>query len=231
MLLLLELLELCTDPRAEVRDGTIQTLLRTVQLYGAILNSEIWDQCIWTIMFPLLSALTSELRKLVDSDASQKEQGITQAWDESKILALASIGSLFSDFLVSKIMFLDSYGCFRRPCRGNCSSRQHDHHTHALRCLERGVKASAGAEGVLKMRVMESLERAWQAIDSLGKSTLDDHTSAENKQNPRQQPLTQEALIAYVDLTQCVRSTSKGVDGREWDLPRLTRLMAIMKGA
>jgi hypothetical protein len=102
---------------------------------------------------------------------------------------------------------------------------------HALRCLERGVKASACAEGVLKMRVMESLERAWQAIDSLGKSTLDDRASAaETKQNLRLQPLTQEALIAYVDVIQCVRSTSRGIDGKEWDFPRLTRLMVILKG-
>jgi hypothetical protein len=77
------------------------------------------------------------------------------------------------------------------------------------------------------MRVVESLERAWKAIDSLGKSTLNDHAFAENMSR---QPLTQEALIAYLDVIQCVRSTSKGIDGKEWVLPKLTRLMTIMKG-
>ena len=228
MLLLLELLALCTDSRAEVRDGAIQTLFRTVQLYGATLNSETWDQCIWTIMFPLLTELTSEIRSLAGSDTVQREQDRIQAWDESKILALASIGSIFSDFLVSKIMLLDSYpkawDVYVRHVEETVLFDNRVITPHVLRCLERGVKASAFAEGVLKMRVMESLERVWQAVDSLGNSTLDDHAT---RQNP---PLTQEALIAYVDVIQCVRSTSKGIDGKEWDLPRLTRLMAILKG-
>ena len=228
MLLLLELLGLCTDSRAEVRDGAIQTLFRTVQLYGATLNSETWDQCIWTIMFPLLTELTSEIRSLAGSDTVQREQDRVQAWDESKILALASIGSIFSDFLVSKIILLDSYpkawDVFVRHVEETVLLDNRVITPHVLRCLERGVKALALAEGVLKMRVMESLERVWQAIDSLGKSTLDDHAAEQNL------PLTQEALIAYVDVIQCVRSTSKGTDGKEWDLPRLTRLMVILKG-
>ncbi|KAJ3501198.1 hypothetical protein NLJ89_g9448 [Agrocybe chaxingu] len=44
MFLLLEVLGLCTDPRAEVRDGAIQTLFRTMQLYGGTLSAETWDQ-------------------------------------------------------------------------------------------------------------------------------------------------------------------------------------------
>lgn len=227
MLLLLELLGLCTDPRAEVRDGAIQTLFRTVQLYGATLNSETWDQCIWTIIFPLLVALTSEIRNLVEL---QKELDLTQAWDESKILALASVGSIFSDFLVSKIMLLDSYPKIWDVFLGHVEETVLlDNRVitpHVLRCLERGVKAFAGAEGVLKVQVMESLERAWQAIDSLGKATLDDYAS----EIIPSQPLTQETLIAFVDLIQSVRSASRDIDGKEWDLSKLTRLMVIMKG-
>jgi hypothetical protein len=234
MLLLLELLGLCTDRRAEVRDGAIQTLFRTVQLYGATLNSETWDQCIWTIMFPLLAGLTSEIRKVSQSNGAQWEQSVVQAWDESKILALTSVGSIFTDFLVSKIMLLDSYtkawGFFVGHVEDTVLLDNRVITPHVLRCLERGVKASADAEGVLKMRVMESLERVWQAIDSLGKSTLDEPASVENEQKTPLQPLTQEALIAYVDVIQCVRSTSKGIDGKEWDLSRLTRLMVILQG-
>ena len=231
MLLLLELLGLCTDPRAEVRDGAIQTLFRTVQLYAVTLNSETWDQCISTIMFPLLAALTTEIRKLACSDAVQ---GVLDAWNESKILALTSIGLLFSDFLVSKIMLLDSYtkawDVFVGHVEQTVLLDDRVITPHVLRCLERGVKASASAEGVLKIRVMESLERAWKAIVSLGESTLNDHASAESKKNISRQPLTQEALIAFVDVIQCVRSTSRAIDGKEWDLSRLTRLMVILKG-
>ncbi|KAJ3506737.1 hypothetical protein NLJ89_g6704 [Agrocybe chaxingu] len=72
----------------------------------------------------------------------------------------------------------------------------------ALRCLEKGIKASADAEGVLRVRVSELLERSWQAMDMLGSSATKRYNS-------------------LADM---------GVDGKEWDLPRLTRLMAILKG-
>lgn len=234
MLLLLEVLGLCTDPRAEVRDGAIQTLFRTMQLYGATLSSETWDQCIWKITFPLLVSLTSEIRKVENSDVSQNDQVIKQAWDESKILALTSLGSIFSDFLVSKIMLLDSYpkawdvfvGHIVEAVR--CDDRIVS--PHALRCLEKGINTSINAEGVLKMRVMESLERAWEAIDLLG-NIATEHISREDAENSSQhQPLTQEALVAYVDVIQSIRNTGRGIDGKEWSYPRLSRLMAILKG-
>ncbi|KAF8198192.1 hypothetical protein K438DRAFT_1584199 [Mycena galopus ATCC 62051] len=62
MFLLLEVLSLCTDARPEVRDGAIQTLFRTMQLYGATLSQATWDQCIWKVTFPLLDSLTADIR-------------------------------------------------------------------------------------------------------------------------------------------------------------------------
>ena len=233
MFLLLEVLGLCTDPRAEVRDGAIQTLFRTMQLYGATLSAETWDQCIRQITLPLLQSLTEEIRKLAEP-GTRHDRGMTQAWDESKILALTSVGSIFSDFLVSKIMFLDSFtkawDVFVGHVEDTVLFENRIISPHAFRCLERGVKALANAEGVFKVRVTESLERAWQAIDRLGKLVMERLVPGEDLDSSPNQPLTQEALIAYVEVIQSMRNTSKNIHGKEWDLSRLERLMVILRG-
>ncbi|KAK0468574.1 hypothetical protein IW261DRAFT_1518270 [Armillaria novae-zelandiae] len=135
MFLLLEVLGLCTDPRPEVRDGAIQTLFRTMQLYGGTLSLETWDQCIWKVTFPLLDSLSEELRR-----HSSEEEGVSpsdQAWDASKILALQSIGRFSFD-----------HRTISAP---------------ALRCLEKALKASSSASPEVKERVSDVWERVWQS--------------------------------------------------------------------
>lgn len=232
MFLLLEVLGLCTDSRAEVRDGAIQTLFRTMQLYGATLSLETWNQCIWKVTFPLLDALTAEIRHL-----SEEPQGhdTEHAWDESKTLALHSVGAIFTDFLVAKIMLLDSFtkawDVFVGRIEETILLDDRNVSAPALRSLEKGISAFLSAEGVLRVRVAESLERVWSGIDMLGTAATRRYTSQEDATNSPHQPFTQESLIAYVDVIQSTRKTSKGADGKEWDLARLTRLMEILKGS
>ena len=49
-------------------------------------------------------------------------------------------------------------------------------------------------------------------------------------ENSPHQPFTQESLVAYMDDIQSMRKTSRAMDGKEWDLKRLMRLMTILKG-
>ncbi|KAF8129901.1 hypothetical protein EV363DRAFT_1399707 [Boletus edulis] len=94
MFLLLEVLGLCTDARPEVRVGAIQTLFRAMQLYGATLSLDTWNDCMWKITFPLLDAISVETRRIpLESDVWQ----------------LQSIGSIIKEFLVSKIMHLSTF--------------------------------------------------------------------------------------------------------------------------
>lgn len=73
--LLMELLELGRDSRLEVRSSAMQTLFRCVELYGASLTPELWEDILWKVVFPVIEAA----------------QG-----DESVLLALASIGNIFN---------------------------------------------------------------------------------------------------------------------------------------
>jgi C-terminal region of Mon2 protein len=128
MHLLLEILRLCDDGRPEVRLGAIQTLFRILQLYGATLSLDTWDECIWKVTFPLPDMLSPRVGRNVltppsspDTPASATTVPVvadgdmptldsSSSWDESKVVALQSMGSILNDFLVSKIIHLPSFG-------------------------------------------------------------------------------------------------------------------------
>jgi len=234
MFLLLEVLGLCTDERPEVRDGAIQTLFRTMQLYGATLSLETWDECIWKVTFPLIESLTSEIRRRtglsVDGEGSDE-----QAWDESKTLAFHSIGSIFHDFLSSKIIHLQSFSkaweTFVMHIQESVLLDNRTISSPALRCLEKAVKASSASIPDLNSRVAEIWQKVWEMIDHVGEAVSRKNLSQEGVvgESALPKPFTQDSLVAFVDVVQCTRNISRAVEGSEWPLDRLTRLMAILK--
>ena len=243
MLLLLEMLGLCTDPRSEVRVGAIQTLFRTLQLYGASLSPDTWDECLWKVTFPLLDSLTETIKELASASLPSAgtptacTAGLTpdvgKAWDESKTLALQSIGSIFHDFLTNKIIHLSSFekvwdtfvihiqNSFMFDSAVTC--------TASLRCLEKALKAaSASGEDVLE-KVKGAWQRAWVACDDMGQLVLR-RTRPPLPGHMQSAPFEQDSLLAFVDLIRATRALSRQKEGHEWEIDRLTRMMAILKG-
>jgi hypothetical protein len=246
MFLLLEVLGLCTDARPEVRDGAIQTLFRTMQLYGATLSQATWDQCIWKVTFPLLDSLTVEIRRFALASPSRTPDAAPmttatippeQAWDDSKTLALQSIGSIFHDFLSSKIIHLDSFvtawDVFVNHIQDTVLLDNRSISPPALRSLEKAVKASSSASADAKAKVTEIWERVWTMADSVGDAIVRRGKAATANTTPSEsphKPFTQDSLVAFLDVIRCTRGTSRALDGAEWPLERLTRLMTILKG-
>ena len=103
----------------------------------------------------------------------------------------------------------------------------------ALRCLEKATKALSTAEEH-RTGTMEALEIVWRACDVMGNVVANPDASSPGAvappSNPTIMPLTQESLMAYVDVIRISRSLSKQIEDREWTLERLTRLMTILKG-
>lgn len=223
MFLLNELLVLCTDARPEVRGGSIQTLFRTMQLYGMTLSLETWDQCMWQIAFPLLDALRNGAA-LVSPDADGSSVAIA-AWDESKTLALQSIGSLFNDFLMSKLIQLEDFGRIWDALVEHIQNAVlHENRpigTIALRALEKALKAFKDPTGPIRPIADRSSERVWVTWEITGQA-IGIHPSPSN-------PYTQECLVAFVDVVKSLRTLSKAVKGHEWKLERLRSLMSILK--
>ncbi|KAG1868360.1 hypothetical protein DFJ58DRAFT_698074 [Suillus subalutaceus] len=241
MCLLLEVLGLCTDARHEVRVGAIQTLFRAMQLYGATLTLDTWNDCIWKITFPLLDAISIETRRSafepgVILNSGLAAQSPEHAWDESKSLALQSIGSIISEFLVIKIMHLDSFSkawsVFVTHVHDTVSLDRRNLSPPALLCLGKVVKALSGADASLQVKVSEAWECVWKACSDMGSMVLQGGSSqlspsANTTQLHR--AFTQESLVALVDVIRSTRSISL-TQTKEWPLERLNRLMEILKG-
>ncbi|GAN02041.1 protein MON2 homolog isoform X3 [Mucor ambiguus] len=117
MLLLLQLSHTCIDWRPEVRNGANQTLFRTITMNGHVLGPHLWNACIWEVLFPLLDSIKmSSIRaskmslskasspSVNDRDSSgfmlhHSRDTADKQWDETKVLILTGISSIFQDFL------------------------------------------------------------------------------------------------------------------------------------
>ncbi|CCL98022.1 uncharacterized protein FIBRA_00015 [Fibroporia radiculosa] len=234
MFLLVEVLGLCTDARPEVRVGAIQTLFRTLQLYGATLSLETWDECVWKITFPLLDAITAAIRQV--SLANEGGSFSDPHWDESKILALQSIGSIFNEFLASKIMplasFVDAWDTFAGHILDSWMNDSRAVTSTALRCLDKAIKALP-SEGDSAGKTVGALQRVWTACDKMGVAIFTKTSIPAGAVTPTParsfQPFTQESLMVFVDVIRSVRSVGRSIDNQEWVYERLERLMSILK--
>lgn len=248
MFLLFELLNLGTDARPEVRDGAIQTLFRTIQLYGSTLSLETWNECVWKVSFPLLDSLTEEIKTHESILENMDDDGASEkAWDDSKILALSSIGSIFRDFFASAIVKLETsvkaWDVLVEHVQNTVLYDNRSVSAPALRSLEKAVQAASAVEGGEGVKLKGALEKVWEAINALGDAIVDrasgqnasltSPTSATTIMSARSpsKPFTQESLVAFVDMVQATRVTSRILSGSEWELDKLTRLVTILKGA
>ncbi|CAG8704246.1 2805_t:CDS:10, partial [Dentiscutata erythropus] len=110
MLLLSQLLKICSDIRPEVRNLAIQTVIRSIAVYGPELEIRMLHVCIQKILFPLLDSvkhtpdqhqdLNLTSRKEFDGFLfCQSRNATDKQWDETKILALTGISKLFKNFM------------------------------------------------------------------------------------------------------------------------------------
>ena len=235
MFLLLEVLGLCTDARPEVRVGAIQTLFRAMQLYGATLSLDTWSDCMWKITFPLLDAISVETRRIPPESVGPSGTTPDQAWDESKSLALQSIGSIIKEFVVPKIMhlstFSDAWRVFVAHIHDTVLLDRRPLSTPALQCLDKAIGSlSEATDEAMQPRVAEALECAWQAWNDIGGAVLQGGTSHFSPVAGSRRAFTQESLVAFLDVVRTMRRTTGQHMHTEWSLARLTRLMEILKG-
>ncbi|TFY76565.1 hypothetical protein EWM64_g7449 [Hericium alpestre] len=236
MFLLLEIQRLCTDVRPEVRMGAIQTLFRTLQLYGATLSADTWDECVWKVTFPLLDALgTGALQN--PAPPSVDLAPVSQSWDESRVVAFQSVGAIFTDFLASKILHLESFarawGVFVDHIRDAFVHGSRTISAPALRCLEKALRALragiADADADVKAKVLDAAEKAWSACDEMGDVVVK-ATNASTTKTPAALPFTQESLVVFMNVIQCTRGLNRTLKEEEWPLDRIARLLVILKG-
>ncbi|KAF9385298.1 hypothetical protein CPC16_008043 [Podila verticillata] len=116
MLLLYKISTLCSDMRPEVRNGAIQTLLRTIQINAMGLDMRAWQQCIWKILLPLLDDVDEASSRKVEETPEPANTGSfvmrhdspSKQWDETHVLLFNGLADVFQNFLL-KLIRLDDY--------------------------------------------------------------------------------------------------------------------------
>ncbi|KAG0214456.1 hypothetical protein BGX33_002091 [Mortierella sp. NVP41] len=115
MLLLFKISTLCSDTRPEVRNGAIQTLLRTIHINAASLDMAAWRQCMWKILLPLLDEVktascrkTEEVPEPVNTGAFvMRNDSPSKQWDETHVLLYNGLAEVFQHFLLHLIKLRD----------------------------------------------------------------------------------------------------------------------------
>ncbi|KAF8974912.1 hypothetical protein BGZ46_009596 [Entomortierella lignicola] len=116
MLLLYKISTLCSDVRPEVRNGAIQTLLRTIQINAASLDMKSWRQCVWKILLPLMDDIAvASCRKFEETPEPaptgsfvMRNDSPSKQWDETHVLLFNGLADIFQNFLLQLIK-LDDY--------------------------------------------------------------------------------------------------------------------------
>jgi hypothetical protein len=221
MALLTELFGLCQDSRPEVRVGSIQTLFRSLQLYGGTLMEKTWTSCIWEIIYPLLTSLSESIA------ASDKAQRVE--WDESKTLTFASIAMILDDFFHSKLVKLPDFekvwDSFIAHIEQTFAGDNNMVIVASLKALDKGLQAAAKNKASYPSWGPIVVERTWTSIERMGVSLKARAVEADDR------PYTQESLQILVEVITTLKALSKSSLTNIWDLPRVSSLMAILKSA
>ncbi|KAF8311099.1 hypothetical protein DL93DRAFT_1519713 [Clavulina sp. PMI_390] len=231
MFLLKELGTLCRDERPDVRNGAIQTLFRSLQLYGATLTPEMWTESMEEIILPLLDSTSQSLTQasappVVDDAGAPIPLNFN--WDSSKSLIFQLIGSLFSAFLVAKIMSLPSFESFWDRWAAHvvqaAITDPKTVTTSGLHSFEATLSATRQLGTSKPDLVHTTWERCWAAVDAIGTAINDQHPPVPGATSTP--AFSQESLLAFTHVIQTLYS----LYGSTWDLERLRRLLQILKG-
>ncbi|KAF8340513.1 uncharacterized protein EI90DRAFT_3279123 [Cantharellus anzutake] len=233
MFLLSELLQLCADLRTEVRNGAIQTLFRSLQLYGATLSPEMWTECLETIVFALFDSLSSSIRKL-HTDLSTSSNTAVLAineWYNTKSLAFQLVGSVLSEFLISRIIRLPAFAkIWQRFITHITQAALLDNRivtTAALRSLEASINASRTEAEDLQDASRTAREAAWSSLEAVGSAVANQReaSGAPPTEIGATPPFNQDSLLALADVLRVLYV----FNGDQWELGRLRQMMFILK--
>jgi len=119
-------------------------------------------------------------------------------WDESKVVALQSIGVILNDFLVPKIVHLPSFAV-----AWETFVTQSDAHFYLM-----GMPLTGAAKG-LRPSLVETWEKPWTKCEEMGAVVVRRASaSAQHVDSPA--PFTQESLVVFVGVNKCVRCIRVG---------------------
>ncbi|ORX44495.1 hypothetical protein BCR36DRAFT_359600 [Piromyces finnis] len=90
---------LCFDTHSEIRNSANQTLFNTINMNGYYLNLDLWNECLWVVLFPLLQRIQDESEQASQESITLEEKLATsKKWDEIKVFTLNGMTQCFHNF-------------------------------------------------------------------------------------------------------------------------------------
>ncbi|GAA6056217.1 hypothetical protein JCM3770_002092 [Rhodotorula araucariae] len=239
MYLLQNLLALCRDARQEVRDAAISNVFRSISMYGSTLDSATWDAVCWEVVFPLVEDISASIEQQnmrgPDDDDALGEETVPQAngppirlvdkqWDDSKQLALRSVGDVFFEYL-AQLVKTDRYEEIWRAFvsqvqRTFVRDRPHPA-TAAMQALEKVLTVSLNMADA--DRIAFSWEVAWTVWDEIGSAVQENALSAAGCGGDK--VFTQVNLETFVRVVVPIYTPPY----ISFDLARVERLLSVLK--
>ena len=243
MYLLQNLLALCRDSRQEVRDAAISNVFRSIAMYGNTLDSPTWDAVCWEVIFPLVEDISASIHQHnvrgPDDDDELGEATVPQAngppirlvdkqWDDSKQLALRSVGDVFFEYLpqlVKTDRYEDIWRAFVSQVQRSFVLDRPHAATAAMQALDKVLTVSLDMSDA--SRIASSWEVAWSAWDEIGAAVEENAraSSPDDEADPTAKVFTQVNLEAFVRTVLPIYTPPY----ISFDLARVQRLLAVLK--
>ncbi|BGP52111.1 Endocytosis and vacuole integrity protein [Rhodotorula kratochvilovae] len=239
MYLLQNLLALCRDARQEVRDAAITNVFRSISMYGATLDGATWNAVCWEVVFPLVEDISASIEQHnargPDDDDALGEETVPQAngppirlvdkqWDDSKQLALRSVGDVFFEYLAQLVKtdrYEDIWRAFVGLVQRSFVGDRPQPATAAMQALEKVLTVSldmADAD-----RIASSWDVAWTAWDEIG--TAIEENALAKEADATEKVFTQVNLEAFVRVVLPIYTPPY----ISFDLARVQRLLSVLK--
>ncbi|OUM64425.1 hypothetical protein PIROE2DRAFT_8814 [Piromyces sp. E2] len=101
---------LCFDAHSEIRNSANQTLYNTINMNGYYLNLDLWNECLWVVLFPLLQRIQKESEQAsLESITLEEKLATSKKWDEIKVLTLNGMTQCFHNFKNIIVFLGDSF--------------------------------------------------------------------------------------------------------------------------
>ncbi|KAE8375125.1 hypothetical protein BDV26DRAFT_295316 [Aspergillus bertholletiae] len=97
LLLLLRIVDLATDNRAEIRNCAVHTLLRIFDAYGQQLSPKAWRLCLNRVLFRMTEEIELGLEEIRGQN-NNKDSDDLKSWVETSVVTIKGLSDLITNF-------------------------------------------------------------------------------------------------------------------------------------
>lgn len=182
ILLLLRIVNVSIDSRAEIRNGAVHTVLRIMDQYGDQLPPDVWNLCLNRVLFVMVEAIQKKTLEMVKTSDQA-------SWADTTVVATRGLSNLIVNYFASIIQHEDFDHSWARLLR-------YFQVLISLDVLElRETAFSSFAEVLSRIQAsqeigLDPLKAAW--------GVWADYRPVSQNDMPETQDSNQEALLAYI---------------------------------